>query len=149
MSSARATSTTLVLARPCRGSRSSAASRNRSRGSVPLPSGSAAARFAVFFISSLSGGFALAVQHLHLPLVIARAGDGARRHRGLDRSEIVLGELDLRGLNGFGEALAILGADQRDDVVPARKRPGDGELGRADAFFLGKGLELLGEGEVV
>ena len=77
---------------------------------------------------------ALAVERGHVCGRVPLAGDGVGRKRRLDRGEVVTSELDPCGLDRLGQALRVAGADQRHDVVAARQRPRDRQLGDVDVL---------------
>ena len=96
-----------------------------------------------------SGSLApLAVQDRHLLGLVARAGGCVGRDRLLDLRQVVGAELDVERAERLGEPLAAAGADERDDVVPARERPGDRELRDGRSLGLGDSPQRLDEGEV-
>ena len=72
----------------------------------------------------------LAVQMRHLGRLVARAGDRLGRDGALDLSQVLLGQLQLRGGEGFRQARTRAGADQGQDIRTLARDPG-AELNRA------------------
>src|SRR5439155_10973364 len=86
---------------------------------------------------------------LHLRFRISRAGRGAGRNRGGDALRITRVETHAERLHVLLEPLAPLGAGDRDDVLPQRQEPGEGQLGRCTALLFRDRLDPNHELEVL
>jgi hypothetical protein len=78
----------------------------------------------------------------------AVAADRVRRDGFLDPREVSWSELEPERSERLGEPIARARPHERDDVVAARERPGDGDLRDRGPLRLGESAERLDEGEV-
>jgi hypothetical protein len=101
------------------------------------------------FLPALREAPASNVHAPHAAFGITGASGGADRDRRGDAVDIGRGQMHVERTEILLEPGNLLGAWDRDDVGSLRRQPGDRQLRRSAAFFLGDDLEAFDESTVL